>query len=286
MFSKLHDRVGTAGLIVAIVALVVALSGTAIAASGALTGKQKKEVEKIAKKYAGKRGRKGPKGPAGATGPGGPAGPAGGAGQAGAKGDTGAAGNNGGPGANGKSVAVTEIPTEVEACEGRGGAEVAQEGAAGVEVCAGEEGSPWTAGGVLPSGKTETGTWSFATLENETALASISFPIPLTSAPEPVYVEGAEATCNALTEPEKGECLAEVTQKCPGVTSGNPQAKAGVLCLYVNPSLKPGNASAIFFIKPFADSPPVGAGPTGTVFEFGCASAKCSRLGTWAVTAG
>ena len=54
----IREPFGTAGLIVACVALVLALTGAAFAAAG-LTGKQKKEVEKIAKKYAGKPGAAG-----------------------------------------------------------------------------------------------------------------------------------------------------------------------------------------------------------------------------------
>jgi len=89
MFSKLHDRLGTAGLVVAVVALVLALAGTAFAAAG-LNGKQKKEVKKIAKQFAGKAGAPGATGPTGATGP------------QGAKGDTGPKGEAGAPGENGE----------------------------------------------------------------------------------------------------------------------------------------------------------------------------------------
>ena len=48
----IREPFGKAGLTVAILALVLAMVGGAYA-SGALTGKQKKEVKKIAKKYAG-----------------------------------------------------------------------------------------------------------------------------------------------------------------------------------------------------------------------------------------
>lgn len=68
MFSRIHDKLGTAGLVIAVVALIAALAGTAFAAAG-LNGKQKKEVKKIAKKYAGKQGPQGPQGPQGAQGP-------------------------------------------------------------------------------------------------------------------------------------------------------------------------------------------------------------------------
>jgi hypothetical protein len=55
MISRIHSKLGTAGLVVALVALVVALTGVAFAASG-LNSKQKKEVKKIAKQFAGKQG--------------------------------------------------------------------------------------------------------------------------------------------------------------------------------------------------------------------------------------
>ncbi len=87
MISRIHSKLGTAGLVVAIVALVVALTGAAYAAGG-LTKQQEKQVTKIAKKYAGKQG---------ATGPAGPQGPAGGKGDAGAPGSPGAPGAPGSP---------------------------------------------------------------------------------------------------------------------------------------------------------------------------------------------
>jgi hypothetical protein len=91
MFKRIHAKLGSAGLIVAIVALVAALSGIAIAAGPKLSSTQKKEVKKIAKGLV-------PKGP---TGPAGPQGPAGAAGPAGAKGDAGAPGAKGATGPTG-----------------------------------------------------------------------------------------------------------------------------------------------------------------------------------------
>jgi hypothetical protein len=76
MLSKLHERLGTAGLVVALVALFAALAGTAFAATK-LNPTQKKEVKKIAQKFAGAPGPQGPAGPAGQTGPKGDAGPVG-----------------------------------------------------------------------------------------------------------------------------------------------------------------------------------------------------------------
>src|SRR3954465_12391905 len=76
---KRREPFGKAGLTVAILALVFAIAGGARAAAG-LNGKEKIEVKKIAKQFAGKPGNAGPQGPAG---PGGPAGPTGGPGGAG-----------------------------------------------------------------------------------------------------------------------------------------------------------------------------------------------------------
>lgn len=98
MFSRIHEKLGSAGLIVAVVALIAALAGTAFAAAG-LNGKQKKEVKKIATKVA-KPGPIGPQGPAGPPGP---------AGKEGARGPQGNPGSNGKDGEDGAcSVGVPE----------------------------------------------------------------------------------------------------------------------------------------------------------------------------------
>jgi collagen triple helix repeat protein len=88
---SIREPFGKAGVVLAVLALVFAAVGGAYAAGGGLSGKQKKEVTKIAKKYAGKPG------------PAGPAGPAGPKGEPGAKGDKGAAGTNGINGTNGSN---------------------------------------------------------------------------------------------------------------------------------------------------------------------------------------
>jgi len=101
MFRRIHDKLGTAGLIVAVVALIAALGGTALAAAG-LNSKQKKEVKKIAKQFAGKPGATGPAGPKGDQGPKGDAGP---------KGDPGAKGDQGVPGKEGPAGPTeTKLP--------------------------------------------------------------------------------------------------------------------------------------------------------------------------------
>jgi hypothetical protein len=164
----IEEPFGKAGLIVAVIALVLALTGAAFAAAG-LNSKQKKEVTKIAKKFAGAPGPAGPQGPAGTNG---------------TNGKEGAAGKAGTNGANGKSVVL--VNEEPAGCEHEEGLTYEIEGS-GVqkEVCRGPEGSPWTAGGTLPSEKTETGAWTVTsnTSENVGPInTTISFPIPLASA--------------------------------------------------------------------------------------------------------
>jgi Collagen triple helix repeat (20 copies) len=230
MISSIHRKLGTAGFIISIVALVAALGGGAYAASGGLSGKQKKEVEKIAKKYAGKPGANGAAGPAG---PAGAAGAKGDKGETGGKGEKGEAGSPGTPGtlgAAGKSVEAIEIPTSDSAhCHGQGGAfyEV-EESAEATEVCNGKEGSPWVADG-LPAGKTEMGTWGVGITEAATVqVVPISFSVPLSEGSE---VSEVRYVNNEGNEEEEGVVVATPAEVCLGEAK-NPSAPPGVLCLY------------------------------------------------------
>lgn len=216
---RLREPFGKAGLTVAIVALVMAMVGGAYAA-GALTGKQKKEVEKIAKKYAGKNGANGTNGAAGAKG------------DTGAAGSNGTNGTNGSPGAAGKSVVV--VDEEPAGCPGEEGVAYEVEGS-GVEneVCNGAEGSPWTAGGTLPVGKTETGSWSALTAEREgepgvfIGTAGLSFPIPL-AAPITEFSK-VKVVSEGATPPTECENGTHAGTAGPE----NPEATSGFVCVYV-----------------------------------------------------
>jgi len=104
---SIREPFGTAGLILAIVALVAAIGGTAWAAAK-LNPTQKKEVEKIAKKFAGKPGNPGAPGTAG---PAGPQGPQGEKGPQGDKGQIGPTGPTGTTGAKGATGPVTPLPS-------------------------------------------------------------------------------------------------------------------------------------------------------------------------------
>lgn len=249
----IREPFGTAGLIVACIAVVLALTGAAFAASG-LSGKQKKEVKAIAKQYAGKPGAPGPaglqgsKGATGAAGAAGKDGAAGSAGPAGATGATGSAGKTGPAGATGSTGAT------------------GHQGPPGLTSFPPE----------LPPGQSEMGTWSFGqTAEFEEPEfvkinVPISFPFALPEGEGPVAV--------VFMEPE-----AVPTEECPG-TSEEPAAKEGFLCVYTTPDSK----LALVFLEsgdPNGEDAFVeGAGRNGSVLKF--EGKRFSKAyGTWAVTA-
>jgi hypothetical protein len=267
MFSRIHNRLGTAGLIVAIVALVAALAGTALAAGG-LTGKQKREVTKIAKKFAGKQG---------------PAGPAG------ANGKDGATGSSG---SDGRSII---LGTAGSGCV-EGGVKVEVEGNAASKqfVCNGAAGAPGEDGAcsasdancILPSGATLTGVWSFnargkSTIETEVGgvtntytagVASeffqISFPLRLATPPTFQWVGEGEFT------PGVGNC--------PGRPE-LPEAKPGFLCVY---ALEIKNAGKEADHHPTGLEADTADRTSGLVGEFKIEPGEEGYgMGTWAVTA-
>ena len=255
MLERLRTQIGTAGLVVAIVALVAALGGGAYAASNNGAGK----ATASAKAKQGKQGKPGKTGPAG---PQGPAGPAGAQGPAGPKGDTGAPGANGTNGTNGTD---------------------------GVE---GPEGSPWTAGGTLPPGATETGTWTLGFITegskptgpfSDGIRVPISFTIPLA---EPLvegqvhYIKanGKEYILNASEEFEE-----IVSADCHG-SAENPTADPGNLCVYTG-ELSNAVLLSQLIHNPAGGGPFVGGASTaGAYLSVAVSSANASGSGTWAVT--
>ena len=126
-YHAVHDRFGKAGVLLAIVALIAALTGTALAVKGGLTSKQKNEVAAIAKKYA-KAGPQGPQGLQGLLGP------------QGLQGLQGLAGTNGTNGTNGKTVTTAKLNPGQGGCK-EGGASIEVEGSGSkTNVCNGNEG--------------------------------------------------------------------------------------------------------------------------------------------------
>lgn len=252
----LRDRLGIPGLL-AIVALVFAMVGGAWAAKGGgLTAKQKKQVETIAKKHAGKPGAPGATGPAGTPG------------------KDGAPGQNGAPGKDGQSV--TTSPASAAECPAGGTKFTSASGTS--KAC---NGSPWVVGGVLPSNATLTGSWAFGkTTAGGEVNIPISFAIPLAAAlgesqvhflnlaGKEVIFDGAE-----LDEEDSTKCLGTVAA---------PSAEPGHLCIYTGA----GNdfiAASNFSIEKWSAGK--GADVAGARFRVEAGGADAQGGGTWAVTA-
>jgi hypothetical protein len=243
MFSTIRKRLHlTPSTVIASLALVFAMSGGAYAASKYVITSTKQIKPSVLAQLKGNAGAKGAAGAAGAPGAAGPQGPAGPGGAAGAQGPQGVPGSNGTPGA------------------------------------AGHEGSPWTAGGTLPSGKTETGTWGYSlvtTSHSAQATAPISFVVPLAAPLDSTHVHFV-----AFEE-------AEPPAACQGSVS-SPTAEKGNLCVYerFNSGLESGS-------HPLVTSPnatflsSAGAGTSGAiVFLEPEGEAGVFGWGSWAVTAG
>ncbi len=264
----IREPFGTAGLIVAVVALVLALTGAAFAASG-LTGKEKKEVEKIAKKLAGKNGVPGASGQNGAQG------------AIGAAGKDGAAGGAGKEGISpvGSNFSSSKTLNSVTCTEGG----IEYKGATTNLVCNGVKGATGYTE-VLPSGKSETGTWVLneSSTYGNSAVA-ISFPIPLAS-------ESSQGFgFNEAETKEIGEGKPVGASGCSG-TVGKPTAPLGKLCVYTAMEVTVG----VFgnFVEPRAANKETGGyGVSGAILfgpEFAGTPEEPGSVfawGSWAVTA-
>ncbi len=233
MFKSVRRHLNP-GTIVAIVALVFAMTGGAFAVTSKGGGSgptavaaKKKSKAKVLRGPAGPRGPEGKQGPAGSEGKQGPAGPQG---AAGAKGDTGekgapgAPGKNGEPGTDGKGVTVEETASGCSA----GGVTVEAEGSKEPhEVCNGKEGkkgNPAEFPETLPAGRSESGTWSMTVPTTKYAgvvyvgFASISYPI---SVPQ-------GSVKNVEYVPHK----TQETANCAPGPFGEAEAAKGYLCVY------------------------------------------------------
>jgi len=276
MLEKAKERLGGAGLIVAAVALIVALGGGAFAATQSAKKSSKSlskaQIVALIKKNA-IPGPQGPQGQQGAAGQAGAQGAQGLQGGQGPKGDPGPQGNPGTAGAAGKSVVTTpftgaeETPPSEGPCEGAGGTEVEVELSLDPQIiCNGLEGSPWTTGGTLPAGATETGVWAFnATTDDTGVVAPISFTIPL-----------AEKLPEARTHYQGGT---EFATFCTG-NAEEPSAKPGHLCVYAD---NPGPTNATFEFIAYPNNNEFGASFNGALLNFSMSGAG-SGFGGWAVT--
>lgn len=278
--------INSPGIVLAVVAIVIGLTGAAFAAGGGLSATQKKQVKSIAQTEAKKFAKQGPKGDPGPAGPTGPQG---------SKGDAGTAGTNGKDGVSaeatpfsGAKAPCTEGGVEIKSakppallCNGEKG----EEGEQG-EI--GPEGSPWTAGGTLPPGSTETGSWAYngTTADTSGIRVPISFPIPFPfnlKAPHVHYVAQAQIECEAEAEPAAAECLAKLAAACPSQNPLIPSAAAGELCVYEN--LAGGRENATFngIYRYFVENEARGAARSGAMLNF-IPTGIASGAGSFAVT--
>jgi Collagen triple helix repeat (20 copies) len=260
MFSKLRSYLSYANII-ATLALVFAMSGGAMAARHYLLSSTSQISPKVLKALKGKPGAAGPAGAQGAVGA---QGPAGAQGPQGAKGDTGPAGAAGAQGDPGP---------------------------------AGREGSPWTAGGMLPSGKSETGVWGMAGPDEEFegqgfVVASFTFPL---SAPPTLVVIGPEQgegepeenhRSKRINEEREAKGEAPLPLAIPNDCKGNaskPEAMPGNLCVFVQNAV---NANWATLLP--ESGPNMFLSTTGLTMQGVRIPEKSSAFsidGSWAVTA-
>jgi hypothetical protein len=261
MLSFIRRRLTFANAAI-VVALVLAMSGGAYAASKYLITSTKQISPKVLKQL---------KGMIGQTGATGPQGPEGKTGKDGTNG-TGTNGTNGKDGTNGTSATTETFVGKVHGCE-EGGIIVKSASPEAV-VCNGKQGkagNPAEYPEVLPEGRSETGTWAVtispAHLGGEPALpfigfAQVSYPIPTATNKEP--------------EPSNVEIIGEgepTTANCKGRVN-EPTAGEGFLCLYTEGEI-PKKAGFLHEAQSY---------PMGADVIFALEKAEGYATGTWAMT--
>jgi hypothetical protein len=277
MFSTLRTRFGIPGVI-SVMALVFAMFGGAYAASNSSGGGKATASAKAKKGPRGKTGKTGPVGPAGPAGPTGPAGAAGPKGDAGANGSNGATGATGTNGTNGTSV--TSAPEAPGPNCTNGGAKFTSASPSATFACNGAQGAqgiqgePWTAGGTLPVGATETGSYAY---DGTTAahpfgiFTSISFSLPLANA---LPIANVHFIGGAGTPP--AECENDTHLGAASVE--NPEADSGHLCIFSAPQF---HSSFGEILSPGGQP---GAGTAGAFMTFNITEDPAFGNGSWAVT--
>lgn len=260
MFSALRKRIHVSpATLIASLALVFAMTGGAYAAKKYLITSTKQISPSVLKSFQGKAGPAGAPGAAGAQGAAGPAGPQGPGGSGGARGETGPEGKKGETGATGPK---------------------GKEGPSGA-IHPGE---------TLPSGASETGTWSLGELPAGSGPAflktAISFTIPLAA---PIQ--------NAVKCGEAGQpaCVVNIFESttipsgCSGTVVGTDvtelKAESGNLCVWVAPNIaeRPLKAAQISALDPEAGDKAGAVGTHGGLLSAG-AEEESAGEGTWAVT--
>jgi Collagen triple helix repeat (20 copies) len=255
MFSKLREPFGTAGLVVAIVALAFALGGGAWALNPSTGSDKKAKSGKQTTPLAAKKRLRGPRGPAGPPGPEGPEGPPGVNGKDGVNGKPGVNGTNGLPG---KSVLSGEEPAGANCPQSGYWFEIQGSGNKQY-VCSGGGGAGG-GGTELGPGESLYGFWDFQVSDTNEFVFSITFPLQVRPGPTFHFIPA-----DASPPPE-----------CPG-EEAEPKAKPGHFCVYTRVVI---NAAA----SPTPQGGPAIVGWRGR-WEVSDSSKPAFGSGTWAVTA-
>lgn len=262
MFTVIRKRMTFANIAMTL-ALIFAMAGGAYAAGSALTAKQKKEVVKIAKKYAGKAGERGPVGEKGAQG------------LPGAKGENGVPGfkgENGKDGANGVSATTESFGGKEHGCEA--GGVVVKSASPEALVCNGKNGTTGFTK-TLPKGETETGSFLGAPIGGGIVAATISFSIPLKA---PL----GELATHYVTKEEWKEGTGP--SQCLNGTAAMPEAQEGNLCVFeAGLSAPTGGGSPVAIFPSSAEGIAGGTSTAGALLFF-TGSTTGHFIGTWAVT--
>ena len=277
MFSALRRRLSYAN-VAATLALLFAMSGGALAASKFLITSTKQIKPSVLAQLKGKSGANGTPGAAG------PAGPAGAQGPAGPQGTPGTSGKDG---AAGTSASTVSFSGAQHGCK-EGGVEVKSASPAAF-VCNGEKGASGQTGftETLPSGKTETGSWSVYQ-PNIVGVAQdrppISFPIPISlkegESGKAFYFNKALTAANEFG-----------TSGCSG-TVQKPTAPAGTLCVYTVSEAQTEVEEVEVFLGSTSEEHFGVFGPDGAIMGVALVTngteakpAEFAAYGTWAVTA-
>jgi Collagen triple helix repeat (20 copies) len=264
MLSKIRRRMTFTNVAMTLV-LVFAMSGGAYAAKHYVITSTKQISPKVLKALQGKSGANGANGVNGANGK---------------DGAPGAPGEKGAAGKDGVSVTSSKLASKNANCP-EGGSEFTSAESKKTYACNGAEGkqgSPWTAGGKLPAGATETGTWTLhapAKGPGEYRATNISFPIPL----------AAELNNTATIFVKSGESTPE---QCAG-NLAEPGAKSGRLCVFEageSGFLAAIHSGGLTFEAVLDTKGEVAVGTTGVELLFATTESKeeVSAEGTWAVT--
>jgi hypothetical protein len=153
----------------------------------------------------------------------------------------------------------------------------------GTEGAQGTPGSPWTAGGTLPVGSTETGTWMLA--KSGQMRAPISFTIPLAAPLGGAKVHYINPAGQELRINEEETELLEFTSTACLGTVAAPSATPGNLCVYAKENTGLTYSDVIYAPSSSGDGGFEGgsAGVSGAIIPSNSGETLVGR-GTWAVT--